>query len=121
MTNPRKHLAHQILDNLGGLERNSLTELLPDIYDNNCCSLYYETNDFFELSKQLDKFLILSVNAQSLRSKLTYIKSFLHDASACGVNIDCLLIQESWCLEESSDLQIPGYQLLFGTGFHQET
>jgi len=106
-------LAEQILAPFGGYANNCLNNLICDL--NTPPSYYYEPDTFLNTRKitnqSTNQFTTITVNSQCLRSKLTPIKLFLHDALARGDGIDCLCIQETWSSEEDTELQIPGYRL----------
>ena len=79
-------------------------------------SPYYENDSFVHLANSnQDKFIILSLNCQSLNAKFNELRLYveLYAENLCSPTVICL--QETW-LHENSDislLQLPGYQLVW--------
>ena len=79
-------------------------------------SPYYENDSFVNLANSnQDKFIILSLNCQSLNAKFNELRRYveLYAENLCSPTVICL--QETW-LHENSDislLQLPGYQLVW--------
>ena len=111
----------EIIQNIGGLEKNSLISIYnqnhidieeePHLLRN---SPYLSTDMFNELMKsKKDVFKCLCLNIQSLNAKIDQLRIFLNTLPEY-CNIDVILLQETW-LDHNSDLflfQLPGYTLI---------
>ena len=118
---------NDVLNNFGGLQLNSLNTVLKTLengQDNNNDqplhefikhSEYYDDNAFLSFCKENNSnFNVLSVNIQSLNSKLNELKIMLQNQidNECPVSLLCL--QETW-ISENSDLslyEIDGYNFI---------
>jgi len=81
-------------------------------------SKYYDNSDIPELfSKFRNPFSVLSLNAQSLPSKLNEIKIHLADLGNNGSSYDAICIQEAWLTDKINiqSLNIDGYNLIAKT------
>ena len=110
------------LRNFGGIENNSLDYILKmdmndedgelDIFHQ---SPYFDDDDLINhIKNKEDKFIVLSLNCQSLNAKIDEIIIKLDILRNNGCEISALCLQETWLMDDSdtSLLQIDGYTLI---------
>ncbi len=120
------NIDNNLLRYFGGVENNSLTDVLnfdldstynenhnePNIIDH---SLHYEFNDLMcVFNKTKKSFGILSINAQSINAKIDQLRFFIERIKTLGHKFSAKCIQESWLAGDSdtSQLQLNGYQMI---------
>ena len=111
-----------ILENYGGLEKNSLIDILhldeenadeePNIYEK---SKYIDDTDLTDVLKaKRHVFKVLSLNCQSLHAKSDQIKIYIDQLRKNGCQFDILCLQETW-INENNDINvfnIDGYEFI---------
>ena len=103
-----------ILQNYGGFQANSLTNLIQsnsDIDDENLSktSSYYSPEDYITHMHDLSHcFNIISLNVQSLSAKYDKLCTFLELLSDGNAEPSAFCLQESWM---SSDIDLSSFQL----------
>ena len=116
---------NEILLHFGGLDKNSLNHVLSQDIDNEGdadseleiikkSSYYSNDNLIKEFKTKKDSFKILSVNCQSINSKIDQLKLNLHQVKQNECDFHAICLQETW-LSDNSDtclLQIEGYNLI---------
>ena len=116
------NLTEQVLANYGGIQSNSLVDLLTPDRDSNDDSNFvskdsrYYDPEYFDSSMEVHKnnLNILSLNCQSLRAKIDNIRILIENCNANANVIDLIVLQETW-LNDTEDigwLDIPGFTLL---------
>ncbi len=78
-------------------------------------SPYFDTDTFTKAFKKTNKPIFISINIQSLMSKIDSLKALILHCSNSNVFIDVIAIQESWKVHYPELIQIPGYNF-----YHQE-
>ena len=78
-------------------------------------SPYFDIDTFTKAFKKTNKPIFLSINIQSLMSKIDNLKALISQCSNNNVSIDVIAIQESWKIHYPELIQIPGYNF-----FHQD-
>ena len=117
--------ANELLDPFGGIKKNNLNEILrikdknSDLRDTFLPADYHDIDSFIAALKcKGNKFSSISLNAESLNSKLTKIKAFLSILHENNCYLDALLIQEAWLDDKHcegqalNDYHIPGYHTI---------
>ena len=114
-----------ILMHFGGLEQNSLIHILNTIHEDQDTndeapvlirhsSYYNDVKLTNELNNNRDKFNILSLNCESINTKIDEIRLKLAHYKEGGCEFDAICIQETWLSEDSdkSLLCIEDYTLI---------
>ena len=78
-------------------------------------SSYFEIDTFTKALKKTNKPIFLSINIQSLMSKIDKLKELIVQCSNSNVYIDVIAVQETWKIHYCELIQIPGYSF-----YHQE-
>ena len=73
-------------------------------------SLYYDFESFVSLCRKTNKPIILSINIQSVQSKLHELISLIMDMCSKNIYIDVIALQETWAVPFPEAVSIPGYQ-----------
>ena len=73
-------------------------------------SLYYDFESFVSLCRKTNKPIILSINIQSVQSKLHELISLIMDMCSKNIYIDVISLQETWAVPFPEAVSIPGYQ-----------
>jgi hypothetical protein len=111
------------LDNLGrpGVPIPNVLENLIQFYGNdNDANLYLNESvskyyDFLEMCKDRSfkgNPIFLSINIQSLNSKLHELKSFLAELENNKINIIAIALQEIWQIQHTDLVQIPNFNFI---------
>ena len=109
-----------ILKPYGGINVNNLVNFFefendedePTIMNH---SPYHSTEDILKVFKQNNNdFILLTLNAQSIRSKFSQLQILLHQLSESGIEIGAFCIQETWIAKDAdtTQLQLEGYTLI---------
>ena len=114
-----------ILMHFGGLEQNSLINILNTIHEDQDTndeapvlirhsSYYNDVKLTNELNNNRDKFNILSLNCESINAKIDQIRLKLAQYKEGGCEFDAICLQETWLSEDSdkSLLCIEDYALI---------
>ena len=109
-----------ILKNFGGVEANSLEKIINSIdieneIDTIKHSPYYTMDKLPTDIKMNDtNLVIISLNAQSLKSKFSSFEAMLHMLNDQGSQPDILLLQETWVKEDACPpyLNLAGYEAI---------
>ena len=78
-------------------------------------SSYFDIDTFTKALKKTNKPIFLSINIQSLMSKIDKLKELIVQCSNSNVYIDVIAVQETWKIHYCELIQIPGYSF-----YHQE-
>ena len=103
------------MKNYGGLENNSLTVKINTNEDEEELSQYDIHNSSYYTADEMhqfnNKFVIMSLNCQSLRAKFNNLLIYLDNLPIKPI---ALLMQETWIKEGeyTSHLNIPGYKMI---------
>jgi len=112
-------LDNEFLKHFGGVENNSLVNILQTEEDENnfqpeiiSHSPYYDFDHIIStLTKRKNEFSIFSTNIQSIRAKFDELKIFIEQLRNSSFEFSAICIQETW-LSESDDitqLKLDGY------------
>ena len=125
MDNVKKSLANELLKQVGGPDKNDLNNVLQlnsrqdDQKETFASSDYHDIDSFIQLYKSnQQKFTTFSLNIESIQSKFNQLTSLVEILDQNEVQIDALLLQETWltdlqCKSNIIDLyQIPGYHTI---------
>ena len=116
----------ELLENYeGGAKKHNLNSILKikdksqDYVDAIIPADYHDFDSFIKKIKNNDKkFSSITLNVESLKSKLNDIKIFIGAVNDKDCHIDALFIQETWLTDEQcaetaiKDFEIPGYQTI---------
>ena len=118
-------LANDLLMNFGGVEKNSLNNVLQieSSHDNKSeaftPSHYYDIDSFIEISKRSHhKFQTLSINIESINAKFNQLRTLVELLDQSNCYIDAFFIQETWLSDAQCDSKIieqyliPGYHTI---------
>ena len=116
-------LTDDVLDKIGGVQRNSLSAVLEpdhDLTDTEEPVVFhpspYTDHDSLVnvLKNKNDVFKCLSVNIQSINSKIDQLRIYLNQLQIDNCSFDAICIQETWLTGGSSTdhLQIEGYTMI---------
>ena len=115
-------LDDSILNNLGGLQNNSLLHLLDNNQPNQeeepaliSHSPYVDNEILISIMKSKPEVIkCLSLNIQSLNAKIHQLRIYIEQLQLESCSFDFILLQETWLSENSNTelLQINGYQLI---------
>ena len=75
-------------------------------------SKYFDFPSFCSKFSKSKKPLYLSINIQSLMSKLDSLKSFVLECNNASIPIDVIALQETWSIKYIELVHIPGFQNL---------
>ena len=118
--------SRDMLEQYGGTKKNSLSKILQ-IKDKNYTPTndalvpadYHDTESFIKaLRSKKDTISTVSLNVESLKSKLTDLKAFIDLLQRQDCRLDAILIQETWLTDEQckdeplKDYKLPGYQTI---------
>ena len=119
------NLANDLLENLGGVNRNDLNSVLKTDNENDDSFETYHQSNYYDidslvksLQKDDQKFHTLSLNIESLKSKFSQLLVFLGSLLEQKCQIDAILLQETWltekqCKENALKIyNIPGYHAI---------
>ena len=116
------NLENCILDNFGGLAQNSLSNILNPSDSGDPMSCFLTESPYFEpaslvqyLSKYLDNFTVLSLNAQSLNAKFDGIQTLISQLNEQRFSFSALCFQETWIKDCNSGfnlLNLHGYNTI---------
>ena len=104
-----------------GLERNSLTQLVNQIQDNDGemdiigHSAYYDNDKLInEMTNKRNSYKIISLNCQSINAKIDNLKLVLNQYADSDCELQAICLQETWLADDSdtSLLQLDGYHLI---------
>ena len=111
-----------LLDHLGGLEKNNLSDILYHLGQNKepehdyPTSYYFDTDEFIsQIPKKESIFSVISLNIQCLSAKFDQLCAFLQLLSNANIHISVITIQETWLPEnfDYSLYSIPGYNAIY--------
>ena len=119
------NLANDLLENLGGVNRNDLNSVLKTDNENDDSFETYHQSNYYDidslvksLQKDDQKFHTLSLNIESLKSKFSQLLVFLGSLLEQKCQIDAIFLQETWltekqCKENALKIyNIPGYHAI---------
>lgn len=110
-----------ILDNFGGISKNSLLDIIdsvnkddeePNLFE---LSMYIDNDALMNtLEEKKDVFKVLSLNCQSLCAKHDQLYVFVEVLNNNGIKFDAICLQETWVGEnfDTNFLDLPGYELV---------
>ena len=113
-----------ILENFGGVDANSLCQLLNNNYDNDHpddepnivqMSSYYDDDSLNNLFRdKRNSFCILSLNCQSINAKFDQLNIKVQQLKGNGHEFSAICLQETWLSSDSdtSLFKIDGYNLI---------
>jgi hypothetical protein len=78
----------------------------------NLNSAYFDTSSFINKFNNSNNPIFMSVNIQSIQSKFEELKSFVTNLQSHNVNIDVIVLQETWNVQYKDLVQLPGYHIL---------
>ena len=116
--------SNEVLQNFGGDQMNNFLNLFNLDDFNNLTqtnpSLYFDTDGLIKLFNNHSKSLsILSLNAQSIRSKFAQFSTLLHELKQKGFFFDIICLQESWLTKNDDKNMLD--QLGFVINFIKDT
>ena len=79
----------------------------------NLNSIYYDRSSFLAKFSNHNMPIFLSLNVQSLNSKINSLREFIDSLSIQRVPIIGLAVQEIWRLDHPESVIIPGFKLIF--------
>ena len=117
-------LNQTILENFGGVDANSLCQLLNNTYDNDHpddepnivqMSSYYDDDSLNNLFRdKRNSFCILSLNCQSINAKFDQLNIKVQQLKGNGYEFSAICLPETWLSSDSdtSLFKIDGYNLI---------
>ncbi|KAJ8962757.1 hypothetical protein NQ318_001155 [Aromia moschata] len=72
-----------------------------------------EASAVLNINSNIDSFCVIHNNIRSLNKNLDEFKIFIHDISR---NIDCIILTETWKLDDPSLYNIDGYNMIYNFG-----
>ena len=118
------NITDDVLHHYGGTITNDLTHIMEsasDEYEPNVInhSSYYSASDMpSHIHSSYNNFTLLSLNAQSINSKISKLQLLVHQLKLQNINLDAIAIQESWLPfdddhehSDLSQLSIDGYSI----------
>ena len=113
-------VAEDILKHYGGCNANDLVNFFDFENEDNepvpiSHSPYHSTDDFLNALKQFDSdFIVITLNAQSIRAKFSEIQILTHQLSEAGIEIGAICVQETWMASDAdtTQLQLDDYKLI---------
>ena len=117
-------ITNDLLNALGGVARNFLQSVCdldlilngnddePDLLQ---MSPYHDDQSLIDIiSKKKDIFKCMSINIQSLNSKIDELKIYIEHLKQSGCQFDAILLQETWLNNDtnSARFNIDGYNLI---------
>ena len=113
-----RNFNEMILENVGGLALNSLTEIIRTDGDGrnpNNVSSYFTNDSFIEhLRKNSTNFNIISLNIQSINAKYEQLFNFQQCLIDDNIELSAICLQETWT-DQNTDLSLfnlTNYQLI---------
>ena len=115
-------LSGSLLDHLGGLEKNNLSNLVQHLGQNDepehdyPTSYYYNTEEFIsQIPKDESIFSVITLNIECLSAKFDKLCAFLQVLSNANIHPSAITIQETWLPENFnySLYSIPGYNAIY--------
>jgi hypothetical protein len=100
------------------------------VLTNNINSLFYDADSFINKFSNVKSPVIISINVQSLNAKHDNLKQLLVRMSKKNVQVDVVVLQETWNVKHCNLLTIPGFNLCYknrnigrggGVGFYIRT
>ena len=73
-------------------------------------SKYFDIKSFSVKCRSENKPVVISLNIQSLQSKLNDLIAFLSNLNSKNIIIDVIALQETWAVPYPEAFSIPGYQ-----------
>ena len=113
-------VADDILKHYGGCNANDLVNFFDFENEDNepvpiSHSPYHSTDDFLNTLKQFDSdFIVITLNAQSIRANFSEIQILTHQLSEAGIEIGAICVQETWMASDAdtTQLQLDDYKLI---------
>ena len=111
-----------LLDHLGGLDKNNLSNIIQHLGNNEEPEHNYPTSYYFDIEDyiaQIPKndsiFSVLSLNIECLSAKFDKLCAFLQVLSDSNIHFSAIAIQETWIPEnfDYSFYSIPGYNAIY--------
>ena len=115
--------SREILNSIGGIKKYDLNKYINDSSDD-ISNLLYPTDlqsNYFDIEKLIqetskfkDRFLILNLNTESIRSKFDTLLCLVDHLKSQHIEISAIALQETWLNEDTdTDLfKLPGYNLI---------
>ena len=117
------NIENDLLANFGGIQANSLNDLLNmnDESDEDNVSYFYQDSPYYDMNsikifcnRNKHSFSVFSLNAQSINAKINELKCVLQNSKDdCDFLFSAICIQETWVAENENvgQLQIDNYEL----------
>ena len=78
----------------------------------NMKSIYYDITSFTNKFKHSKNPVIVSLNVQSIMSKFDSLSNFIYELLSRNINIDVIVLQETWAVQYPESIIIKGYQTI---------
>ena len=116
----------EILDHIGGLDKNDLNNILQHLGRNEEPEETYRTSNYIDIDTFYTKmasyssmFSTLSLNIESLNAKYDKLCAFITELGNQNIKFSAIVLQETW-LSVNDDINlftIPGYKIIH-QGYH---
>ena len=111
-----------LLDHLGGLDKNNLSNIIQHLGNNEEPEHNYPTSYYFNIEDYISQipkndsiFSVISLNIECLSAKFDKLCAFLQILCDSNIRFSAIVIQETWLPEnfDYSFYSIPGYNAIY--------